>query len=825
MLLGLTGFWLATSAALLAAGANIVSKLSEGTAYDYGGAPVVGPAGIVYWQDTVTAGNVQTLRINSTSGVVASKVRTNDLGDFPIGGPTDATATHVANSGQHITPGSQGGFEGRGAVFLDGTTLVADRTSTIAGLTNGPTFNMQTAQIDSDGSVVFLAQTQQIGMTKVYAVCRSTGGSSTVIASSESTNVPGTSTKFTFLWAPTVSHGVVLFYGEGASRRGLYALKGGAVSTVFDNTMSLPGVPTVPSFDYSTLQYANDGDNFALAIYNFGGGVWKRINGTWSLVAKTLTPIPDGDGNFFAMGFPAIRGTRVAFIGGRDNQFSLPRQAGIYIEDGAGGLTALLNSDDDFGLHHAEQINGAAGGRWWGKDDTMAVEAFSSEDYSWCSIMKVVIVPPTLTANPDDLSIRGTLATRLDVLANDLGPFGTPLRVTAVTQGAAGKVTLAAGKVSYTPGKTFTGRDTFTYTISAGGAETATATVTVTNPFLALRGSFSTLVTGTGGGAVGTLDATLTAGGVITGKLDIAGKSFVLRGSAGFDGVFTQTFKRLPAPTPSLVLTLAFDINSDLDASLSGGVTGDPTAYTIAAGSVGLTALPPGVLAARYTLLLPDDATPENPRGFGWAAGSLTKLGKLTLAGRLGDDTPFTAAATLNAADLAVLYVPLYTKPKGEISGALAFAGSGPRTLLTGTLAWRKPPQAKPLATALFPAGFTATTAASGASYLPPLTGVRALQFTDPVNAKANLVVTGPFTLSSTVSVSKADQVTADTPVLPTNVKVTITRATGLLSGSFVPSVGAKSVRFTGVLRQDTNLGVAYYRGPAQTGTVTIMPQ
>ncbi|MGQ0542905.1 MAG: Ig-like domain-containing protein, partial [Blastocatellia bacterium] len=55
------------------------------------------------------------------------------------------------------------------------------------------------------------------------------------------------------------------------------------------------------------------------------------------------------------------------------------------------------------------------------------------------------------------------------------------LTVSAVTQPANGTVVNNGGNVSYTPNPAFSGTDTFTYTVSDGGAtDTATVTVTVT---------------------------------------------------------------------------------------------------------------------------------------------------------------------------------------------------------------------------------------------------------------------------------------------------------------------------------------------------------
>lgn len=88
--------------------------------------------------------------------------------------------------------------------------------------------------------------------------------------------------------------------------------------------------------------------------------------------------------------------------------------------------------------------------------------------------------PPV--AQPDAATTIKNTAVNILVLANDTDADGDNLSVTAVTQGAHGTVTIANGgtSVSYRPRNGFSGKDSFTYTISDGNSGTSTATVTVT---------------------------------------------------------------------------------------------------------------------------------------------------------------------------------------------------------------------------------------------------------------------------------------------------------------------------------------------------------
>jgi hypothetical protein len=69
----------------------------------------------------------------------------------------------------------------------------------------------------------------------------------------------------------------------------------------------------------------------------------------------------------------------------------------------------------------------------------------------------------------------------LDPRGNDSDPESDPLSVTSVTDPANGSATINPdGTVTYTPDASFTGTDTFEYTISDGNGGTDTATVTIT---------------------------------------------------------------------------------------------------------------------------------------------------------------------------------------------------------------------------------------------------------------------------------------------------------------------------------------------------------
>ncbi len=82
-------------------------------------------------------------------------------------------------------------------------------------------------------------------------------------------------------------------------------------------------------------------------------------------------------------------------------------------------------------------------------------------------------------ARDDSATTEQDRAVTIDVLANDSDPDGDDLSIQSFGQGENGTVRGNGGRITYTPDSGFSGRDTFSYTIS-DGEKTATAHVTVT---------------------------------------------------------------------------------------------------------------------------------------------------------------------------------------------------------------------------------------------------------------------------------------------------------------------------------------------------------
>ncbi len=766
-------------------------------------APLLDASGTVYWAD-LRPGNRLLL---SDGGQIASDTRTTvDSGDFPVGYPSDVLNGVVVNDGLNFVPQGNSSLLNVSAIFRNGTTKLVDFNSTFPGITSDENLQATVGRLDDDGSLVFMANRSQFSGTPVDALCRLNGGAITVLASAGATVSPDGG-KFTAIVAPTVSHGVILFYGETSKgTHGVYQLAAGRFTSVVDTHAVFPPIGQPASiFQYGSVQYFNEGTDVALAFTEFGGGVYKRVGGKWALVVQALSPIPNGTGFFDSVNAPAISQGRVAFAGYRSNVFAPPNQTGVYVEV-ANGIAAVVNESDSFGGKNPTRF--LTNNRWW-NGAALAVLAAGDD---WSSVAKVTVAPHPLTVQDDTFVIRSAGANPMPVLNNDTGPWGSTLQVTAVTQGTLGTVKLAAGKVTYTPGPHFAGTDQFTYTVTANGV-TAIGTVHVQDPFIALHGSFSQLIAGTAG--TGLVSGTLTSGGLLTAKLQIGGKTYALKGPLT-DGA---EFGIYQSGMGSLDSKFALVNNVP---QLSGTLSNYPNTYSIAATPLSATAVAANVPVGSYTLRLLPDGDPTHPRGFGWAHLKLSATGAVTITGKLGDGTALSTGGALRGDATVPLFTSLYANPLGNLAGVLTYADLL-QSDFTGTLAWTKPAQTVP--GKIYPAGFTATATVSGSLFVPPKTGARSFIYTSVTPALAIVKISDPAVaeIDATKIVSAADLCTVSGSN-PNSVLVTLNRKTGDFTGSYVPTGGAKRL-FTGVQDVKANLAAGVFTTTDASGAVLFEPQ
>jgi hypothetical protein len=316
------------------------------------------------------------------------------------------------------------------------------------------------------------------------------------------------------------------------------------------------------------------------------------------------------------------------------------------------------------------------------------------------------------------------------------------------------------------------------------------------------------------------LTLSLGKGGAFTGVLDFAdGDHDVIKGTVNVSGFFSGKAggKKLPY-TLQITGTSPATYTVATATAESKQILAYPAAY-----SKGETATEEGT----YNTLLSVSGGAGIPAGIGHTTVKIGSDGSAKLSGNLGDGTPVTWGGVVVAGnpnhEIVVYDRGIYHSTQGLFSGVLDFntvsspVGLTPLIVpdvieLTGNLLWRKPSGSGDY----YPLGFTTSAAAQGLLYakavgIPFTTGT--LAFTGGVLGSTG--TTQAFTVST------AGDVTVTVPN-PSDVKLTIDKDSGAVSGSFKAEVPAtpkpklETIKFSGLLLQDGTDSAAggYFKSP-----------
>jgi uncharacterized repeat protein (TIGR03803 family) len=324
----------------------------------------------------------------------------------------------------------------------------------------------------------------------------------------------------------------------------------------------------------------------------------------------------------------------------------------------------------------------------------------------------------TPVAGADTILIRGKETVQIQPLLNDTDADGDTLVIQNFQQGAGGSVTKTGNTLNYTPGKTFTGNDTFTYTITDGFGGQTNGTINVVNPFIPLAGSYEPLI----GDDDGIATLKVTTGGLLTGKLKLGTKTYPLKGLIGFDGAYNQIIKR--KGLRNLLVSFQFTTPGQV-ATISGTVDGLPITSDVKL----TTTIPAPAFPAKYTILLTPGTIPSPLDAYGWATASLSTKGALSMSGLTPDGKAFSLGGKMRVDTSVVLFKP------GSYIARFSFAEAADSDL-SGTFRWTRAAVTKG---SIFLGAIDTTFALGGSKFTPPAKDIRTLTYTAPLSATGQL--------------------------------------------------------------------------------------
>jgi hypothetical protein len=222
-------------------------------------------------------------------------------------------------------------------------------------------------------------------------------------------------------------------------------------------------------------------------------------------------------------------------------------------------------------------------------------------------------------------------------------------------------------------------------------------------------------------------------------------------------------------------------------------------------------------IPGNYTFLIGAGSNPAvTPGGFGFGTMKLSKSGKISLEGTLGEGTTFSQKAQLLGQDRWIVTSPLYNKA-GLLLGWSRFSTNESGNF-TGNLSWIKPGA---LADAYYPTGFASNVELRGAPFFVEPVGKRALNWTNGV-----VVLQGgnlQRALTYRVELNADDTFTVQTGT--GELTLALDRNTGKVTGSFFHPVTQADVPLQGTIVKGFEEGGGLFYGPDQTGSFSIRKQ
>jgi hypothetical protein len=330
-------------------------------------------------------------------------------------------------------------------------------------------------------------------------------------------------------------------------------------------------------------------------------------------------------------------------------------------------------------------------------------------------------------------------------------------------------------------------------------------------PFPALEGLFDGLFYETNAvdpGSSGAVSLTLSKTGGFSGKLLIGSTSYKF--TSQFSGSGAAGFLAKNG-AQSLTVNLQLDVTNQ-EGLITGDVNGGTwdaalTAYLTPA----WTAKNPSPLAGSYTMSLPwyTGTDTNDIAGDSYGAGTISKLGVLTLAGVLSDGTAFSASAPVTQNGLWPFYA-YSAAGKDYVLGWVTVSNG-----LSGTnISWNKLAGRGPL----YPGGFANDLQLVGSPWQAPPKGSAPLSVAFPavVLSGGNL----PETLTFSVQLKNSLTYAA------TNVNLSIKSSSGVFTGWFDdPFNGGKKVTISGVVLTDESSARGFFLSTDESGAVLLENQ
>jgi hypothetical protein len=306
-------------------------------------------------------------------------------------------------------------------------------------------------------------------------------------------------------------------------------------------------------------------------------------------------------------------------------------------------------------------------------------------------------------------------------------------------------------------------------------------------------------------------------------KRSFSGKIFIGSSKYSFSGVFSlahdshvQVARRNSTPL-KLDLQLVTTNNAP---QVIGSLTDGTWISAVHGNRLYFSSKTPTPLAGRYTLsLLNTNIVPLVPSGSGYGSVIIKGNGTVVMAGQAGDGTAISQSCGLSRLGDWPLYTSMF-KGRGRLIGWLGVSQQAGSSIQSDSVAWVKTAGSDKL----YPNGFGVTLQPTGSTYVRPVAG-SVLSFTNGVAA-----FSGGDLFSADVAVwdfvrvlvPKPNAFVAEEAV--ENVRLSVDRGKGIISGRFVDIMTGLKTPIKGVVLQKQNYARGFFASTNSSGSFVLSP-
>ncbi len=431
----------------------------------------------------------------------------------------------------------------------------------------------------------------------------------------------------------------------------------------------------------------------------------------------------------------------------------------------------------------------------------------------------------SVTATDDTLYAHEKAAS-INVTANDVVSGATITSLKITRRPKHGVVVVARGSLNtiiYTPGRRYSGSDSFAYTIKDSTKATSTATVHISDPYAVY-----------GGARQGLVSSSSSLPNDSTGFVNLMTATDLSFSAAVTWKGLTYRFKGQFPTSLDVVEPLAEGANVELNLLSEGGPSAKVTTGTTVADGLltaplsnGKSDIPAQAGAYATKLSVPTGSSTASTlfaNLTGYVSMTVLKTGRVLTVGKLPDGTNFTSGSFLNQSGSFPIYSGLYgAGARGAVRGLLQIDSS---SHISQELSWTKPSDR---GANYYPVAIETPILAEGDRYVRATLGKPSFPVTTPsgTNAKIQFNETNGAGVSSyqyTLNISAKNRAT----ILgnnPLQVQVIFAGATGLFHGTFRnPLDNNRKVFFQGLVYQQDSAAYGIFSANHVANGVVILP-